>query len=423
MFKKNSDITDLLQSKIDTLALAGGGEIIIPAGTFTFRPIQLRSHICLTLSAGARLIASTIREDYHPVGYDHNEMGPVHSALFALDQEHITIRGAGIIDLSGTSFYHMDQATEVATIGPEVSQAHLAEAPRRYTWRVNQPIFFHRCSHICFDGLTIVNAPCWTLSFNFCSVVKMHNLCIENSLVLPNNDGMHFTGSRDIIISGCQISAGDDCIAFSSITDWNVPCENIVVSDCIFQSASKAISIGYMHSIVRNIVINNVIVKKSNRAFVVMCHPRTGLVENVRVNNCVFEGRSYGGNWWGNGEAIVLMVTPHHISTYRDPQPANRFEVGISNISFSHISCRCEHTVAVVANERLIEGVRFHQMVIEVMPEEKPSLKGHVIDLAPGPVNIQVPLGPPTIFCRNAQVSLNAVTDSKGQVVGISEIA
>ena len=422
MFENLSDITEVLQQSIDQLANAGGGEILIPPGEYYFRPIELKSNICLHLSAGAKMIASPHRADYFSIGYHHNEMGAVYSAIFALEQENITVKGDGVIDLNGESFYQMDIPTKVSSVGPEITQEYLAEAPRTFDWRVNQPVFFHRCKNIRFDGLRIINAPCWTLSFNFCQTIKMTHLTIQNSLVIPNSDGMHFTGSKDILVSGCQITAGDDCIALTSITDWQIPCENIVITHCIFQSASKAISIGYMHSIVRNVLIENVIVKKSNRAFVCMCHPHTGLVENLRVSNCILEGRSYGGNWWGNGEAIVIMVTPHHLEAYRDPLPEPRFDICIKNVFFSGITCISERPIGIVASEPLIQNIQLKDMVIEVIPEIRPSLKGNVIDLAPGSENYSIPQDGIGIVYKNAQPQLENVTDQMGNPVKSLEI-
>lgn len=422
MFKTGTDITQKLQAEIDRLAAAGGGEIRIPPGEYTFRPVELKSNICLHLSAGAKLVASPRKEDYFPIGYHHNEMGEVYSALYAFDQANITLQGEGVIDLSGEAFYHMDTPSRVVSAGPPITPEYLAEAPRTYDWRVNQPVFFHRCRHLRLEGLTITNAPCWTLSFNLCRVVKVMNLTIENSLIIPNCDGMHFTGSSDILVSGCHITAGDDCVALTSITDWSAPCENVTMTGCIFQSASKAISIGYMHSIVRNVLIENVIVKKSNRAFVAMCHPHTGLVENVRVTNCIFEGRSYGGNWWGNGEAIVIMVTPHHIPSYRDPLPAPRASAGIRNVSFTHLTCRAERPIGIVASEPFIRQVTLQDVTIDLVPEDRPSLKGNVIDLAPGPENYAIPREGIGVVYRNALLRLENVTDGSGNPVEILEI-
>ncbi len=422
MFITNTDITIDLQSAIDRLAESGGGEILIPPGIYHFRPIELKSNICLNLSAGAKLVASPRKEDYFPVGYHHNEMGEVHSAIYAFDQENIILKGEGEINLNGTAFYHMDIPSKVVSAGPPITQEYLDEAPRTYDWRVNQPVFFHHCRNLRLEGLSIRNSPCWTLSFNLCRGIQISHLTIENSMILPNDDGMHFTGSQDILIHGCRISAGDDCIALTSITDWNVACENVVISDCILQSASKAISVGYMHSIVRNVLIENVIVRKSNRAFVSMCHPRTGLVENVRVTNCIFEGRSYGGNWWGNGEAIVLMVTPHHIPSYRDPQPEPRFEYSLQNVTFSGLTCLSPRPIAVVASEPLVKNIQFKDISIEFVPDERPSLKGDVIDLAPGPRNYTLPHDRVGIAYKNAEIRIDNVTDGSGKPVRVVEI-
>jgi hypothetical protein len=422
MFSNPADITQELQSRIDEYSRRGGGEILIPPGEYHFRPIRLKSGICLNLSAGARLVASPHPQDYFPIGYHHNEMGEVTSALYAMQQEHITLKGEGVIDLNGSSFYHMDRPTPVVSTGPGITQADLGEAPRTYDWRVNQPIFFHQCRFVRLEGITVLDAPCWTFSFNFCRVIRVSGLTIQNSLVLPNCDGLHFTGSSEILVQGCHITAGDDCLAFTSITDWNVPCENVVVSNCILQSASKAISIGYMHSIVRNVLIENVIVRKSNRALVIMCHPRTGLVENVRLNNCILEGRSYSGNWWGNGEAIVLMVIPHHIPTYRDAQPAARFQQSVRNVTFSNTTCLAERSVGILASEPLVENLQIKDMVIQILPEERPSLKGNVIDLAPGPQNAPIPRPGIGIVYRNASFRIENVVDDQGKPVEVVAI-
>ena len=69
------------------------------------------------------MIASPERSDYFPIGYNHNEMGDVYSAIYAMDKEHITLKGEGEIDLNGLSFYHMDKPTNVTSVGPEITSA------------------------------------------------------------------------------------------------------------------------------------------------------------------------------------------------------------------------------------------------------------------------------------------------------------
>ncbi len=418
MFTTETDITDALQQRIDDLTASGGGEILIPPGRYLFRRIELKSDICLRLQSGARLIASTRREDYAPIGYNHNEMGEVHSAIFALGARNLTLCGEGEIDLGGLAFYRECDPAMVPTVGPEITSEHVLQFTKVYDWRVNQPIFFHECERLRVDGLTIRNAPCWTITANFCRDVKATRLTIDNDLTIPNSDGIHFCGSRDILVQSCHITAGDDCVALSSITDWDRATENVVVSDCIFQSASKAISIGYMHSILRNVLVQNVIVKASNRACVLMAHPHTGRIENVRVNQCILEGRSYAGNWWGNGESLVVMTTPHHIDWYRDPMPEPRFEASVANVEFSGLVCTAERPVAVIAETPgLIENLRLRNSTIELVSETLPSLKGHVIDLAPGPENLVLTDEKASIATRNAEVTLDNVTRANGEPV------
>jgi hypothetical protein len=323
-------------------------------------------------------------------------MGQVYSALYAKHGADVSLRGPGTLDLHGDAFYHLDKPS-----------SDDPEAPLTYDWRPNQPIFFHQCTNVRVHDLNVRNAPCWTFSFDRCQSVQVRGLNIRNSLRLPNNDGMHFCACRDVLVTGCDIVAGDDCVALSSITDWNIPCQDVVITDCVFQSASKAMSIGYMHSIVRNVLVANVVVKASNRAFVSMVHPHTGLVENVRVTNCLLEGRHYGGNWWGNGEAIVLMATPHDIPAYRDPMPAPRFEQSFRNVHFDQINCRAERPLAFVGQEPgLFQGVSLNRVVIDLYDDPRPNAKGDTIDLSPGPKNLQVPRPSTGVLQVNADLRL-----------------
>mgnify|MGYP000299592976 CR=1 FL=1 len=50
---------------------------------------------------------------------------------------------------------------------------------------------------------------------------------------------LHVVERREdgVIVRGCNISAGDDCIAISCITNWDKPCEDVVIADCILRNA------------------------------------------------------------------------------------------------------------------------------------------------------------------------------------------
>ena len=67
-----SDNTAAIQSAIDTCFLAGGGEVVIPAGVFLTGDIRLRSHVTLYLKAGA--VLRGIRD---PLAYYHYQSDTV----------------------------------------------------------------------------------------------------------------------------------------------------------------------------------------------------------------------------------------------------------------------------------------------------------------------------------------------------------
>ncbi len=81
-----------IQKAIDTCAAAGGGTVYLPPGEYTSGTIYLRSHVSITIEAGATLFGSKDVKDF-----DRKE--PNHSGLlYGEDVENITIEGRGTVD-------------------------------------------------------------------------------------------------------------------------------------------------------------------------------------------------------------------------------------------------------------------------------------------------------------------------------------
>jgi hypothetical protein len=272
-----------------------------------------------------------------------------------------------------------------------LTEAQIKECTAKIGNRPNQPILFRRVNRITVEGVRIINAPCWTMGFIECHDVRVTDVIIDNNLSIPNNDGMHFVCCTDVIVRGCTISAGDDCIAMTCITDWYKPTERVVISDCVLRSCSKAISIGYMHSIIRDITISNCIVYESNRAIVFMAAAGTGLIENVSIVNLRLDTRIRAGNWWGNGEPVCIMGTWHNYERYRDPPPEKRFPVSIQNILLQNLICSGENVIAVIGENGSIQNVRFDNVFFELKDSVNLPLKGRSVDLAPGTQTAELP--------------------------------
>ncbi len=384
----NHIATAAVQAAIDK-ADATHGTVLIPAGTYVCGTLNLKG-ASLYLEKGAVLKASDDMRDYSSIGYRHNEMGDVTTFLFCMDQQDILISGHGFIDLNGDAFFHMNQPCVPDTLIP-MTPSQESECTRAFDDRPNQPMFFLRCKHVAIKDIEIRNAPSWTMSFIECTDVRITDLTIDNSLLIPNNDGMHFCCCEDVSVRGCHISTGDDCIALTCLTNWDKPCQRITVSDCVLRSASKAISIGYMHSIVRDVVISNCVITQSNRGLVIMASSGTGLVENVLLANLRLDTRIYAGNWWGNGEPICLMANRHDNPKYFDASPSPRFQVGIRHIRIQNVACTGENAIAVIGENQSVRDVSMRHFSFRLTKSVNLSLKGRMIDLAPGIQNAFFP--------------------------------
>jgi polygalacturonase len=373
--------TKAVQAALDDANAHGNCTVMVPSGEFIIGSINL-GKASLYLDRGAVLKGSPSLADYVPCGYHHNEMGDVLALLYSMHSDGLRLSGEGTIDLNGDAFYNFDEPI-VPKTDVEMTPAQKLECTVTHKGRPNQPIFLYQCKNVVVEGLQIKNAPCWTFSFIECENVRMLDLTIDNNLRIPNNDGMHFCASKKILIRGCVMSCGDDCIALSSITDWDIPCEDVVISDCILTSCSKTIVIGYMHSIVRNVCISNVIIKNSNRGICIMSSAGTGLVENVSISNVQIDTRVRAGNWWGNGEAILMMGTYHHIERYSLPPPIRTQEVNIRNIHISSAICHTENAIGLVGVNKNIQGVRLSGLTVQMKDSDNLMVKGKMFDLAP----------------------------------------
>ncbi len=419
--------TQQIQKVFDEADRLGGLTVVFPRGRYITGTVDIKG-ASVYLEKGSVWKGSENFEDYCDNGYVHGELHQTISLIYSMHHENITITGNGTIDLSGDSFYDMNDPN-VPDYGVEFSLDQKAECPRRIGKRPTQPIFFYQCRNIVLDGITICNAPCWTISFHDCEDIRMTYLNIINRSNLPNNDGVHFCGSRNAVIHGCNIKAGDDCIALSSITDWNKACENFVISDCILTCSSKTIVLGYTHSIVRNVTISNCVIYDSHRGICVMAIPGTGLVEHVLIQNVRVETRVRAGNWWGNGEAIAVMGVYHELQNYKGVQPTKRFDISIRDIRINNVSCLSENAIAVIGEDGCVEDIHFDGIYFEKKDSANRYLKGERrIDVSPSDHIYDIPgeeecwffeYGGKNVTLQNVNVkpyhglTLKAITEAK----------
>ena len=268
-----TDCTVALQTAIDLCAESGGGTVLVAEGTYLFYPVRLRSHVRLEVAVNTVLIAGDNAEKYPEIA--PNPVWRVEYALrknrryviYAEGAEDVTICGEGTIDFNGAGFIKRDDSI------PELGAAHWVrkddqKVPGKCLW-------FAGCRNVRLENLTLLNAPGWFTWFLRCENVKVRGVTIYCDLRMPNSDGIHIGSCHDVIVSDCNIHTGDDCIVVRSMQEQferPIFCENITVTNCILQSSTMAIRIGWTRDYqVRNCVFSNLVVKKSRRGICLTC--------------------------------------------------------------------------------------------------------------------------------------------------------
>ena len=255
--------TNTLQKAIDQAAAAGGGVVAIPPGDFLSGGLVLRSHVTLHLEAGAILRGSPRVEDYEyrpgpPVEGDSNG----HHLLFALDAEDIAITGHGTIDGGGSAFWHRKGRP---TPRPEdlwgdvIAWDYEPATPRRPSPMVE----LARCRNVRIEGVTLTNAPGWTLRPVACETVLIRGIRVRNPIYAPNTDGMDITACRNVFVSDCDIATGDDAICIKSENPYGelLPTKNITITNCVLSTCCNGFKIGTStHGRVENIVFSNSVI-------------------------------------------------------------------------------------------------------------------------------------------------------------------
>ncbi len=367
--------TECLQRAITRCHEQGGGTLLFPAGTYLSGTLELFSNVTLELEAGAVLRGSPRLEDYPPHRFHHNEWGQVRSLLFAIDAENVALLGQGKIDLNGAPFIDFDTPRSGGWFGPETlalaSNEQRAEATVEARERPNQLLFFHGCRNFRVEGLTIENSPCWTLTFSDSRDLKIRGVSVYGDLRVPNNDGIHLSACKDVVISDCVISCGDDCIAVTAITKWDEPSERIAVSNCSLVSRSAAVRLGHLASKVKDVVLGNLVIRDSQRGIGIFAGDG-GAVENVLAQNLVIETRIVAGYWWGNGEPLALVTTGAQGS--------------IRRVRVSAVHARSENGILIHGHGGNIADVDLVDWRLELAYGKNRPLLGKVIDLQPAAV-------------------------------------
>jgi len=239
-----SDDTAPLQAAIN--ACAPGGRVMVPAGTYLFRPLVLKSHLTLDLQEGATLLSDPV-EDHYPLlpgeipdaltgemvqvsSWEGNPNTCRQSILSGYHLEDVAIVGRGTIDGNGPNSTWWEGVKERKIGRPKL-------------------VFLNQCKNVTFHGILGKNSPAWHFHPFFSQGVYFYDIAVEAPKDSPNTDGTDPESCDDVKYIGVRFSVGDDAIAIKSGKmymgmKYQTPATNHVVRNCLMEYAHGAMVLG-----------------------------------------------------------------------------------------------------------------------------------------------------------------------------------
>jgi polygalacturonase len=291
--------TAAIQRAIDACTEAGGGTILVPPGTWLTGTIYLKSHVNLHLMAGATLLGSSRREDYNPD--DIFPENPVFSRenvtgahlIIAYQADHVSITGEGTVDGNSAAFFE--------PLSPEEDSASYRSKHRNYAvreWRPGQMILFCRCTNVSVRDVSLINAPYWTLLLFGCTVARVRGVRVENPPLTPNGDGIDIDCCRQVTVSDCIVSSGDDAITLRAagtlLGEHAQPCSDVTVTNCVLSTPCNAIRIGVGDGEIRDCTFSNLVIRESRTGINIVCAyseraAHGAIIEDIRLANIIMD--------------------------------------------------------------------------------------------------------------------------------------
>lgn len=307
-----TDCTDAFRQAIEACWRAGGGRVVVPAGTYLTGAIHLKSHVNLHVTSNATVVFSRDPKKFLPVVYtrfEGVECMNYSPFIYAYEQENIAITGSGTLDgqadgevwwsWKGRREYGWDDGEpngnqdvarlfKMAEEGVPVEQRIFGE--NAYL----RPNFIqlYRSKNILIDSVTIKRSPMWVIH-----PVLSENVTVQHVRVIshgPNNDGCNPESSRNVLIKNSYFDTGDDCIAIKSGRNAdgrrvNVASENIVIQGNTMKDGHGGVVIGSETSgSIRNVFVENCTMDSPNleRALRIKTNSmRGGVVEQIYMRD------------------------------------------------------------------------------------------------------------------------------------------
>ena len=344
-----------INAAIEAAVKDGGGQVLVPAGTYLCGSIRLKSNIDLHLSAGCTILAAPAKmgaydpsesfggfPEYQDGGhtYFHN------SLIWAEGQTNVSITGHGLIDGKGLT----KKDTESAGI---VQGGSIGTGDKAIALKL--------CRQVTIRDITIYRGGHFGIIMTGCDLSTIDNVTIDT-----NRDGFDIDCCKYMTITNCKINTpSDDALVLKSSYALKkaVPCEHIAISNCNITGyqCGTLLDGTYVPEPVNWVCGRFKLGTESNGGY-----------RNISLTNCTFaysSGLAFEEVDQGKMENIVVnnitMSHVHHYPIYittgcrnRGPkevtQPSSARDIQISNV----IADDCDSLCSIIVTGMKDEPIR-----------------------------------------------------------------
>lgn len=380
--------TGAFADAIEALSSQGGGRVVVPEGVWYTGPIVLKDNIELHLERNAVIVFSNDKTLYPLVRttFEGLDTWRCQSPLSATGAKNVAITGHGVIDGNGDAWravksdkltarqwkekvrsggvlsddgktwYPSESYKFGATTGADQNvstwAATLEDFERMHDFLRPVMVAIHHCENVLLEDVTFQNSPCWNIHPAMCTNLTVENITVRCPDYAQNGDGIDIESCRNVVVRGSRFDVGDDGICIKSGKDKagrdrGIPCENILVENCIVFHGHGGFVVGSeMSGGVKNVKVTGCTFSgtdvglrfKSTRG-------RGGVVENIWIegiamNDILQEPLLFDLFYGGKSASEALAEGGETESTDLAPRPVDETTPAFRNIRIRNVWCR-----------------------------------------------------------------------------------
>ena len=223
-----------INKAVDAAAAAGGGTVLVPAGTYLSGSIRLKSNIRLLVDAGATILGApqsmNVYDETEPYtlgGYQDGGHCYFHNSLiWGENLTNVFITGSGLINGGGLVREDriLDRMVGFNKFDPPVTNA---APPVRLG---NKAIALKLCRNVLIRDVTIFHGGHFAILVTGCD-----NLTVDNVTMDTDRDGIDIDCCRNTMVANCRINSPNDdglCPKSTYALGEIRPTENLTIVNC-----------------------------------------------------------------------------------------------------------------------------------------------------------------------------------------------